>query len=109
MTDDSKKQLEAVFEKEGFTSEELSGVLGRNEATLCVWRKEGMGPPWVKLGKKYHYPVSGVLAWITANTHPGGPLIRERFVSLLPTEETIAHLKRVQAERKARKAKKAGE
>lgn len=47
------------------TARQAAGVLGLAEQTLAVWRMEGGGPTWVKMGAKaVRYRAEDVRKWI---------------------------------------------
>src|SRR5215813_14761451 len=51
--------------REGLLSpEELSQNLGLALATLASWRSRGMGPAFVKVGRKIWYPRDRVESWL---------------------------------------------
>jgi precorrin-6B methylase 1 len=48
----------------GFSSEEATAAeLGQAVRTLRLWRKQGKGPPYAKIGRQVHYPDAGRAAW----------------------------------------------
>jgi predicted DNA-binding transcriptional regulator AlpA len=49
------------------TSEYLGGV---SLSTLQRWRKERIGPRWLKLGRSIRYRSTDLEAWIAANARP---------------------------------------
>ena len=49
------------------SEEELAGVIDVKPHTLAVWRAEGKGPDFTRLGKSVFYRQVDVQAWIEAN------------------------------------------
>lgn len=49
------------------TDAELSVTLEVTAGTLEVWRGQGKGPAWVKLGKRVFYRLTDVRKWIDAS------------------------------------------
>lgn len=49
------------------SEEELAGVIDVKPHTLAVWRAEGKGPDFTRLGKSVFYRQVDVRAWIEAN------------------------------------------
>lgn len=49
-------------------SPELAEEIGVPVQRLAVWRMEGTGPRYVKLGRSIRYRSSDVQAWLEANT-----------------------------------------
>jgi predicted site-specific integrase-resolvase len=47
----------------------LAGKLGVAEQTLRIWRQQGRGPVFVKLGGAVRYPVAEVARWLEGHTH----------------------------------------
>jgi predicted DNA-binding transcriptional regulator AlpA len=53
-----------MMETEAFlTTEDLSLRYKLALETILYWRKKGVGPAGVKIGRHVRYPLSGVLAW----------------------------------------------
>jgi predicted DNA-binding transcriptional regulator AlpA len=51
------------------TPKALTARLNVTLATLYTWRKNGTGPPWVRIGKSaIRYPAAEFNAWIARNT-----------------------------------------
>lgn len=49
------------------TDAEQAQRINRTTRTLASWRKRGIGPRWVKLGKTVLYPEDGDIDWLKAN------------------------------------------
>ena len=49
------------------TEEDLQLTLGVAGATLQLWRIDGSGPKFAKLGKSVFYRLDDVQAWVVAN------------------------------------------
>ncbi len=43
--------------------------LGISHRTLPIWRVQGKGPKFIKIGKLVRYEHTEIEAWILANTH----------------------------------------
>jgi predicted DNA-binding transcriptional regulator AlpA len=41
--------------------------LGLSPETLYAWRREGKGPPYIRLGRRIMYKVADLDAWMAAN------------------------------------------
>lgn len=52
------------------TTEEVAGSLEVTEHTLAMWRSEGKGPKFVRLGRGIFYRRSDVQEWIDASVVP---------------------------------------
>lgn len=50
-------------------NDDTADQLGISRRTLPVWRVQGKGPKFIKIGKLVRYDESEVTAWIEANTH----------------------------------------
>lgn len=50
-------------------NDEAADMLGISRRTLPVWRVQGRGPKFVKIGKLVRYDRTELDAWIMANTH----------------------------------------
>jgi excisionase family DNA binding protein len=46
------------------TTEELAKRMRVNPSTVRRWRLDDAGPPYLRVGTVYRYPVSAVEAWI---------------------------------------------
>lgn len=44
-------------------------LIGASRRTLPVWRVQGKGPKFIKIGKLVRYELAEIEAWIRANTH----------------------------------------
>lgn len=53
------------------TPAELAKQLHSTPATLAGWRYKGMGPKFVKTGRKVLYRATDVDAWLTEKTQQG--------------------------------------
>jgi excisionase family DNA binding protein len=49
------------------TTEELATRLRVNPSTIRRWRLDDVGPPYLRVGTVYRYPVSALDAWIAEN------------------------------------------
>jgi excisionase family DNA binding protein len=47
-----------------WTTEELSKRLSISVGTLKRWRREGTGPPFIRLGRQARYDPATVRAWL---------------------------------------------
>lgn len=50
-------------------NDEAADMMGISRRTLPVWRVQGKGPQFIKIGKLVRYERSELDAWILANTH----------------------------------------
>ena len=49
----------------GYTPErQTAEELGKTLRTLRLWRRQGKGPPFMKLGDQVHYPDEARAAWL---------------------------------------------
>ncbi len=55
-----------MSEPELWTQKEAARRLGRSVYTLERWRREGTGPPWVKIRNRPMYRPAEVRRWIEA-------------------------------------------
>ena len=57
---------------DGFiTEKQLAKLLGRGERTVARWRKQQIGPPFVKNGREIFYNVDASRAWLAAGGTAG--------------------------------------
>ena len=49
------------------TEAEQAERLGKTTRTLASWRKQGIGPRWVKAGSSVLYPENSDVEWLKAN------------------------------------------
>lgn len=49
------------------TTREVAAFLGLSAGTLCVWRYQGKGPSYYKVGNAVRYKIDDVEAWKNAN------------------------------------------
>ncbi|MDX1428931.1 MAG: helix-turn-helix domain-containing protein [Rhodothermales bacterium] len=47
-------------------SAKAADYLGVTNACLCIWRKQGTGPPYFRFGSRYYYAVKDLDEWIEA-------------------------------------------
>jgi predicted DNA-binding transcriptional regulator AlpA len=50
-------------------NDETADMLNVSRRTLPVWRVQGKGPKFIKIGKLVRYERTEIEAWILANTH----------------------------------------
>jgi excisionase family DNA binding protein len=50
--------------EELLTAQELARLLKVSVHTLRAWRREGVGPPWIKVGRAIRYRRSDVERWL---------------------------------------------
>lgn len=43
-------------------------MIGVEPMTLKLWRRKGIGPPYVKFGNRVRYRVADIEAWLAAHT-----------------------------------------
>jgi predicted DNA-binding transcriptional regulator AlpA len=64
MSTDSREEHTAMeADPHFFTLEEFATVCRTNVATVRYWRRVGVGPRGVRVGRRVLYPRSAVLAW----------------------------------------------
>ena len=51
------------------SAKEAARILGVHPNTLCKWRIQGKGPPFVKIGGRIRYRLSEVSAWADQRTY----------------------------------------
>lgn len=61
-----KKQVKEV-KPLYMTTHEVAAFLGLSAGTLCVWRSQGKGPGYYKVGNAVRYKIDDVEAWKNAN------------------------------------------
>lgn len=49
------------------TTREVAAFLGLSAGTLCVWRCQGKGPSYYKVGNAVRYKIDDIEAWKNAN------------------------------------------
>jgi hypothetical protein len=49
---------------EYLTDAELAAELKNTTRTLASWRAQGIGPAWIRVGKKPLYPRAGIQVWL---------------------------------------------
>lgn len=58
---DDVEHVRSMAERLGFLIEDDFQLLaGVTESTTEAWRKRGIGPPYVRMGNRYFYPLSGL-------------------------------------------------
>jgi excisionase family DNA binding protein len=62
------REVAASAAEEYLTTEELAALLKVPVRTVHRWRYRGESPPAVKIRGTLRFPLSGVQAWINANT-----------------------------------------
>lgn len=50
-------------------NDEAADMLGISRRTLPIWRVQGRGPRFVKIGRLVRYELAELNAWIESNTH----------------------------------------
>ena len=60
-------QDEPVREFMSAHADEVAAFLGLSAGTLCVWRCQGKGPSYYKVGNAVRYKIDDVEAWKNAN------------------------------------------
>lgn len=67
-----KLPLELPISAELLTVPEVAGVLRVSKWTLLDWRKEGKGPPWVRVARlTIRYPRRGLIGFLREHLHGG--------------------------------------
>ncbi len=60
------------FLEEILSQSEAAAAIDRSEFTLQDWRNRGLGPAYLKYGRRVGYRRRDLYEWISANTvHPG--------------------------------------
>ena len=49
---------------EDFSEHEAARELRQSVRTLRLWRQQGKGPSWIKIGRKVFYSRTALLSWI---------------------------------------------
>lgn len=44
---------------------DVARYLGVDDSTLRKWREAGVGPPCIKCGGQWKYPIAGLAEWLT--------------------------------------------
>lgn len=60
-----KKEGEANGDR--LTTKQASQILGFAPITLQIWRKKGIGPPFVRVGRRIFYPLATLLEFAEGN------------------------------------------
>jgi predicted DNA-binding transcriptional regulator AlpA len=58
--------MELMMSPKLFTSQEVSQLLGVKQNTLSIWRLQGRGPAFRKVGRLVRYVEADVAAWLDA-------------------------------------------
>lgn len=53
--------------REFLTSRQLAELLGISESTAILWRMQGKGPAFIKVGRSVRYDRADVDAWLASN------------------------------------------
>lgn len=67
MSDKQNKQMEKNEQKSFLSYAEAAAVLGLRESTLRVWRSQGKGPSYYKVGSAVRYKMDDLEVWIATN------------------------------------------
>jgi excisionase family DNA binding protein len=59
----AEKESKMIMEQL-LTTEELAKRMRVNPSTVRRWRLDDVGPPYLRVGTVYRYPISAVEAWI---------------------------------------------
>lgn len=62
-------QSTAVLNEKFLSPDELAAKLGISKSTLAMWRHDGEGPAWYKLGKSIGYLPTDVREWLERFRH----------------------------------------
>lgn len=54
------------------SEEELAARLQKSRYTLQRWRRQGVGPPWLRVGKSPRYRWGDVRRWLAEQGQPAG-------------------------------------
>ena len=50
------------------TVDQIAALLQRSHRTLETWRRNGTGPPFIRIGRRVVYRRSDIEAWLAENT-----------------------------------------
>ena len=61
------------------TVDHIAALLQRSHRTLETWRRNGNGPPFIRIGRRVVYRRSDIEAWLAKNTfnHRADELARQ--------------------------------
>ena len=77
---------------------EMARILRRPPATLCKWRRSGIGPPWIRIDGTIYYMRTELANWLAHQFAGGDKSPMERFMERIvygppsPSPERIAEL-----------------
>jgi Helix-turn-helix domain len=54
---------------EHFSEHEAARELRQSVRTVRLWRQQGKGPNWIKIGRKIFYSRTALLSWISGLEH----------------------------------------
>ena len=54
---------------EHFSEHEAARELRQSVRTMRLWRQQGTGPSWIKIGRKVFYSRTALLSWIASLEH----------------------------------------
>lgn len=57
-------QLDLFTYLDLLSEEQFAAAIGLQQQTLAVWRTEGKGPAYTKVGKSVHYRRSDIARWV---------------------------------------------
>jgi hypothetical protein len=65
---DTKNTSEQVteFPKKYLTPDEASQLIGAAKQTMARWRVEGIGPQFIRVGRKIMYAVEDLILWMNS-------------------------------------------
>lgn len=58
-------RVRTLIDKLGYASEQdLQEIAGVTAGTVQAWRSRGLGPPYVRVGRRRLYPLAGLAKWM---------------------------------------------
>lgn len=67
MAGKQNKQMKKNEQKSFLSTAEAAAVLGLKESTMRVWRSQGKGPGYYRVGSAVRYKMDDLEAWIATN------------------------------------------
>ena len=69
----NSQELDKILEglPRRLTPRQVAKILGKCPRTLRGWRREGIGPEFIRVGKFVKYNETAVFAWLEAQVHAG--------------------------------------
>jgi hypothetical protein len=61
---DADRVRELVDRLEYLTEQDVQALADVRPSTVEAWRARGLGPPYVRIGRRYIYPIAGFMQWL---------------------------------------------